>query len=144
MNVLIWCSFLLLWQVPADIPKEVRAAFQQDFPHISVMLWEYGREGYVATFKQAEDLQKAVYSPEGEWKETRTRILLRDLPADLLRQIKLSTGTARITHVARVTCPSGLQYRIESELHDAVVIRVFSESGALLREETFAFSTFKA
>lgn len=138
--------FISLWASlhQAEIPTVVIDAFRRDYPETTPTLWEQGREGYLVTFKQEDGLKKAVYTPSGEWIETRTRIMMRDIPTDVLRRIRQETGSEHITHIATVQCPAGIRYRIESEPAHAVIIRIFANTGELLSEDTYEFSTIKA
>ncbi len=119
-------------------------AFRQQFPEAEVSLWEVCKEGFAASFNNEEGLHKVLYKADGTWPETRTRILLRDIPADVLREIRSTTGYPVMTYVGKVASPTGKKYRIESETESAVIIRIFDENGAPLSEEIFPFSTGKA
>lgn len=130
--------------VHATVPEAVRAAFKQDYPSAEVSLWEQAKEGCIATFRDAEGLKKAIYTQEGGWVETRTRIILRDIPYDVQKAIRKVTGVVRMTYIGKVQSPEGKFYRIESETADAVTLRVFDENGELLSEEAFYFSIGKA
>jgi hypothetical protein len=126
------------------VPELVRQAFEKDHPEVEAEFWENTKEGYAATFQAEEGLMKAIYSETGDWKETRTRILLRDIPADIQREIRKVIGYSKTTYIGKVLSPKGQFYRIESETAEAVVVRVFDENGLLISEEQLTFSIGKA
>ncbi len=128
----------------AGVPEAVKAAFQKDYPAAEVFLWEQNKEGCIATFRDEEGLKKAIYTDQGQWVETRTRIITRDIPTDVMRNIRKTTGVVRMTYIGRVMTPNGKFYRIESETAEEVVVMIFDENGELTSQETFAFSVSKA
>lgn len=142
--ILMTFLFLSFRAQSQEVPLEVQAALRQRYPNAEVALWQSHQKGFAATFNNEEGLQKAIFSPEGLWQETCLRILLRDIPADVFREIRKSVGYVRLTFIGRVESPAGRQYRIESETENAVFIRIFDENGAPLSEESFPFSTGKA
>lgn len=146
MTAFILSAFLALslWFPSDEVPLKVLTFFQQRYPEAEVTLWESSSKGFAATFNDEEGLKKAMFSPEGGWQETRLRILLRDIPTDVLREIRKAVGYVRLTYIGRVESPEGKQYRIESETENAVFIRIFDENGAPLSEESFPFSIGKA
>lgn len=127
-----------------DVPAAVKAAFRNDYPHADVSLWEQTKEGCIATFRDEEGLKNAIYTQEGEWVETRIRIILRDIPYDVQKAIRKVTGVTRVTYIGKVQRPDGKFYRIESESAEAVTLRLFDENGEMISEEAFYFSTSKA
>jgi hypothetical protein len=146
MTAFILFAFLALspWGSSDEVPLKVLTSFRERYPEAEVSLWESGSKGFAATFNDEEGLKKAMFSPEGLWQETSLRILLRDIPTDVLREIRKAVGYVRLTYIGRVESPAGRQYRIESETENAVFIRIFDENGAPLSEESFPFSTGKA
>jgi hypothetical protein len=146
MKILLLLAGLLMANTAfaTKVPEHVRQAFEKDHPEAEAAFWEITKEGYAATFQSEEGLIKAIYSESGDWKETRTRILLRDIPADIQREIRKVTGYSKTTYIGKVLTPEGRFYRIESETADAVVVRVFDENGLLVSEEQLTFSIGKA
>lgn len=146
MKILLLLAGLLMANTAfaTKVPEHVRQAFEKDHPEAEAAFWEITKEGYAATFQAEEGLIKAIYSESGDWKETRTRILLRDIPADIQREIRKVTGYSKTTYIGKVLSPKGRFYRIESETAEAVVVRVFDENGLLVSEEQLTFSIGKA
>jgi hypothetical protein len=146
MKILLLLAGLLMANTAfaTKVPEHVRQAFEKDHPEAEAAFWEITKEGYAATFQSEEGLIKAIYSESGDWKETRTRILLRDIPADIQREIRKVTGYSKTTYIGKVLTPEGRFYRIESETAEAVVVRVFDENGLLISEEQLTFSIGKA
>ncbi len=66
---------------------------------------------------------------------------MNDLPEGVRRFIQENYQTAEITFAGKVLRPNELLYRVESELSDAIIIKLLSEEGLLLREEQINFST---
>lgn len=126
------------------VPEHIRQAFEKDYPEADAALWELIKEGYAATFQTEEGLKKAIYAEDGQWRETRLRILMRDIPSDVQREIRKVAGFSKSTYIGKVTTLEGRFYRIETETGDSVVVRIFDENGLLVSEEQFAFSTGKA
>jgi hypothetical protein len=146
MQIILLTSYLILSGLISikDIPASVEAAFRKHHPTVQVSLWEVCKEGYAASFNDEEGFKKAMYRADGTWLETRTRILLRDIPADVLREIRRVAGYTHMTYIGSVSTPEGRHYRIESETDREVIIRVFNENGVLKSEEIFLFSIQKA
>ncbi|HRD80111.1 MAG TPA: hypothetical protein PLL53_05070 [Saprospiraceae bacterium] len=143
MKTILLLAGLLLVNISfaGIVPEYIQRAFEKDHPEAESAFWEITKEGYAATFQAEEGLKKAIYSEEGGWLETRTRILLRDIPADVQREIRKEIGYTKATYIGKVLSPEGRFYRIESETAEAVVVRIFDENGRLISENEFAFST---
>lgn len=140
--ILLFAGLLLANFASATIvPEHIRQAFEKDHPEAHAEFWELTKEGYAATFQAEEGLKKAIYSEAGAWLETRVRILLRDIPVDVQREIRKETGYTKTTYVGKVLSPDGRFYRIESETAEAVVVRIFDENGLMISENEFVFST---
>ncbi len=125
----------------ASVPELVEKAFRKDFPEIVNVYWEQRAEVFVAMFQDKEGLKKVFYTPSGNWVETRIRLEMNDLPDGVRRFIQEHYQDAAVTFAGKVLSPNELVYRIESELPDAVVVKLLSETGVLLKEEQIAFST---
>ena len=123
-------------------PMAVQIAFQDQHPEVDRPFWEIREGAMVALFKDENQLVKAFFERNGEWRETRERTPLTLLPEAVQYFVRTHFEHADITYVGVVTAP--LQrplYRIESEVQDAVVIKLLNEEGLLVRQERIDFDT---
>ncbi len=125
----------------ASVPELVEKAFRKDFPEVVNVYWEQRAEAFVAMFQDEEGLKKVFYTASGNWVETRIRLKIKSLPDGVRHFIQKHYQNADITFAGKVLRPNELMYRIESELPGAVIVKLLTEAGHLLKEEQFTFST---
>lgn len=124
-----------------NVPEQVRSAFAKEFPNTENVHWEQRNDNFVATFQSEEGLKKVFYQASGAWLETRTRLSLSELPKEVYQFINSNYHDADVTFAGKVERPDGLVFRIESELPDAVIVKLLNENGVVLEEEKITYST---
>lgn len=122
------------------VPAAVADAFHANYPGVKAVNWEHRAGQYVAMFKQDEGLTKVFYDGKGTWLETRVRLQLNELPGGVQHFIAKYYVDADVNFAGKVMTPNGALYRIESELPDAVVVKILNEDGELIKEERISFS----
>lgn len=123
-------------------PRGVQTTFQDQHPDVERPFWEIREGAHVALFKEEGQLVRAFFEGNGEWRETRKRTPLTLLPEAVQYFVRHHFEHTNITYVGVVTSPVEKPlYRVESELHNAVVIKLLDEEGVLVRQERIAFDT---
>lgn len=120
----------------------VQTTFQELHPETERPFWELREGAVVALFKEEGQLVKAFFEHNGKWRETRSRTPLTLLPEAVQYFVRAHFEHADINYLGVVTTP--LQkplYRIESEVHDAVLIKLLNAEGQLVQQDRIGFDT---
>lgn len=144
MKPILFSVLLLLGASPVvaqlPVPSAVERAFAQSHDYISQPFWEMREGAYVAMFSDEEGLKKVFFETDGTWRETRTRIQEDELPAGVISFIRQHYKAADKTYIGKVESTDGIRYRVESELQDAVVIKLLNAAGELQEEQRIALN----
>lgn len=73
MKKLLFIFAMLLLQLGVfaqEVPANIEKAFEAKFPEFQVVEWAIGAETYTAVFWLDELYSEAIFSKNGEWKET--------------------------------------------------------------------------
>lgn len=139
---LLLCLMISLGTVQAQSnpPIAVVEAFNKLEPEVKNPFWEFREGAIVAMFSHEEGLKKVFFNQEGEWLETRTRLMAPALPKGVKAFVQKLYATTLITYIGKVEQPSQVLYRVETESDDVVSIRLLNESGQLLEEDRIELS----
>jgi hypothetical protein len=100
-------SFTLLGQ-GAKVPKEVKAAFEKQYPNTADVKWsKEGNKGYEADFKLEGKNISVVLDKKGEIKETETSIPVSELPKPITPFIEKKHTGSNITAAYKIVNSKG-------------------------------------
>ena len=139
-NLLLVALCSLLWTANDQIPAAVQARFQAMFPKAEEVQWKQEKEDVVAFFKHYSSLKEAVFTPEGEWRETRIQRAIWSCPDPVIAYMDLNLKGATVTSAAKVIDQEGVTYRVEAEYPEKIVILILNEGGYLLEEQSIPFA----
>jgi len=139
-GILLLLTAHLVAQSQLIVPSVVLAAHQTKYPNQEAPFWELREGALVAMFQTEGLLLKSFYEPNGEWRESRIREPLAELPAEVQAYVAENFANANITYAGRVEKNNQTLYRIESELPNGVVVKLLNEKGELIQEERIKFS----
>lgn len=117
-KIIIMAAAMLLF-IPAihatEVPDAIENAFRQKFPEAKKVKWEREKnKDYEASFLLNNKEVSAVYSPEGELKETETAIAVADLPAALVSVLNKKYPGAVIKEAEKVErADASVLYEVE-------------------------------
>lgn len=114
-----------------QVPSAAEAAFKKGYPTATKPKW--GKEGadFEVNFMDGKKEMAAVYSSNGELKETEEEINLNALPAGIVAYVKEHYKTS-IKEAARITKANG-DINYEAEVNKMDVI--FDKSGKFIKEQ---------
>src|SRR5215831_646360 len=69
------------------VPTGVKNAFSKDFPGVAKEKWEKEGSDYEVSFSQSGKQKSAVYSTDGNLKETEEVITISELPAGVVSYV---------------------------------------------------------
>ncbi len=87
-------------------PAKVRAAFQQDYPNASNVVWTKYRGDWTATFNNGLIRPTAVYHANGQRKDTRTVINRSQLPGTIWDRIFKRDRINPVGNIVQIQSPS--------------------------------------
>ena len=114
----------------SQVPAEVKAAFQKQYPSITAS-WDKEDANYEANFKQSGKAMSAVIDKNGTIVETETDIPVMDLPKSAQDYIKKNYPGAKIEEAAKIVKANG-DINYEAEIHHKDVI--FDANGKFIKE----------
>ncbi len=130
----------------SDIPSKVHSAFSRQYPAGKFGSWEMSGSDYIVNFiNQKEQRSSAIYSPDGSWLRTETRLESKeDLPEAVQNGLAQSRYNGDyIGKIERVQQPSNqtlyivhVDYgaNLDFDLHDIFVndyVLYFNSNGTL-------------
>lgn len=127
-------------QAQTNTPTAVLDAFSELNPAVDNPFWEFREGSFVAMFSHEEGLKKVFFDQEGEWLETRTRLMAPALPAGVKQFVEELYATKQITYIGKVEQPTRTVYRVESETNSTVSIKLLDQGGELLKEDKIELS----
>jgi hypothetical protein len=143
MKKIIFLFFILFLSLSSfaqkDIPELVKQTFQTMYADAEDSFWDFREGAYVANFQSRTGLTKVFIDPSGNWVETRIRKSLSSLPVKVESFIEQHYKTADITFAGKIIRENEVLYRVESELPDAVVIKLLTKEGVLVKEDRIDF-----
>lgn len=122
-----------------DIPENVKQTFESLYTQAEDTFWDFREGAYVANFQAKEGLTKVFIHPYGEWIETRIRMSLSGLPKNVRSFVDTYYQSADITFAGKVIRENEVLYRVESELSDAVVVKLLNKEGQLIEDRRIDF-----
>lgn len=121
----------------AVVPASVKDAFKAKHPGMVVKQWELDNGKYEADFKNGKAKYTAVFSTEGKWLITGTELKKKDIPKNILDQIKAGAYKDWKVNQARSVETEEVPKEIivEVEKGDDDVMLYFDADGKFLREK---------
>jgi len=114
----------------SQVPAEVKAAFQKQYPSITAS-WDKEDANYEANFKQGAKATSAVIDKNGTIVETETDIPVTDLPKAVQDYMKKNYPGTKIEEAAKIVKANG-DINYEAEVHHKDVI--FDTNGKFIKE----------
>ena len=136
--ILAFYSFFCL--IDNQVPTAIQERFEEMFPNVKDVHWELRKEGHIATFKHYHSQKKAVFSPDGNWVETRITRAIWQCPDSVIAYVEQNHPEAAITAAAKVVSVDDVLYRVEAEYTEKVVIILLNEGGYPLQEKEIPFT----
>lgn len=127
-------------QAQNTTPTAVLDAFAKLQPEIKNPFWEVWEGVHVAMFGHEEGLKKVLFDQEGQWLETRTRLMAPDLPKAVRAFVEQLYASALITYIGKVVRPTQTLFRVETESINVISIKLLNERGDLLQENSIELS----
>lgn len=142
----ITCLFIALifssvaLQAQKSTPVAVLNAFAELNPEVNNPFWECREGAFVAMFSHEDGLKKVFFDQDGQWLETRTRLMVPALPKGVKQFVEQLYATRQITYLGKVEQPSRTIYRVETETLNNVSIKLLNEGGEILEEDRIELS----
>ena len=114
----------------SQVPAEVKAAFQKQYPSITAS-WDKEDANYEANFKQNGKAMSAVIDKNGTIVETETDIPVIDLPKSAQDYIRKNYPGTKIQEAAKIVKANG-EINYEAGVHHKDVI--FDVNGKFIKE----------
>lgn len=131
-NIIILVISLLLSATTlkaTEVPDVVEKAFAQKFPIAKKVKWHKEKDNnYEASFMLNDKETSAVYSPDGQLKETETEISASELPKAVSEAFAKKYPNAKIEETAKIE-RSGGAVIYEIEVKGQKTDLLFDESG---------------
>ena len=120
-----------------DVPSAVTAAFKAKFPGAEKPSWDKEDAGtYEAEFSLNGHKMSALFDRSGSWKETETRIEVKDLPSAVARKISKKFSGYDVEDAERIEDAKGhTSYEVGLEKGNTNLEVVFSADGQVLKQK---------
>ena len=117
----------------AQVPVEVSAAFQSQFPAINKVEWEKEGNLYEAEWEENNREICAIYNKEGHLQAMKREIAPEDLPQSVAQSLELHYPGSHPTEVERIEWATGIEdYEVEFEVAGEELELTFSLEGQIL------------
>lgn len=113
----------------ANVPSSIKDAFAKDYPGISAK-WNKEDSDYEANFQMNNQTMSALYSQDGNRKETEIEIKVNDLPLSAKDYIKSNYKDGKIKEAAKITKATG-EVNYEAEVSGVDVL--FTVNGDFIK-----------
>ena len=114
----------------SQVPAEVKAAFQKQYPSITAS-WDKEDANYEANFKQNGKAMSTMIDKNGTIVETETVIPVSDIPQSASTYVKEHYKGAKIHEAAKIVKANG-EVNYEAEINHKDV--VFDANGKFIKE----------
>jgi len=116
----------------AQVPQEVKTAFQKLYPAVSKVKWEKEKGNYEAEFEVNEIDHAVVLDAKGQVLETEEEITVNQLPSDVDAYVKSHYAGQSIKKADKITDSKGtVTYEAEIKHMDLI----FDAHGKFIKEE---------
>jgi hypothetical protein len=119
-------------------PAKVTAAFRRDYPTATNVSWSKYRGDWTANFHNGLISSTAVYHANGERRDTRTQVAVKQLPAIILEEIMKRSPAAQVGLVIKIDVPNIVKdiFRIKTVTLGVPKYQFFDADG---REVTYDY-----
>lgn len=98
------------------VPQAVSMAFSTQFPQGKLTKWEQSKDGYIAVFKQDGKKVSVIYSADGTWGRTETKIApwLWNLPDSVKKGWRKTQYAGwKVEHITKIDQPGEVLYALD-------------------------------
>jgi len=121
---------------PGQLPAEVKAKFEKDFPTAHLMNLEKEGGNYEMTFKVDNVNMSAVYDIKGNRKEVEKEIEESTLPPSVFDYIKKNYSGYKLKSSSQLMTDKAVKtYEVEITKDNKVVSLIFDASGKFKKKE---------
>ena len=115
----------------ADVPSEVKQAFQNKFTQVKEVKWEKEDGKFEVNFEQGDHEMSAVFTPSGMLEETEMEIKVNELPSVITTYISSNYKGAKVKEAAKITKANG-EVNYEAEVKGSDLI--FDKNGKFIKK----------
>ena len=114
-----------------EVPDAIEKAFQQKFPTAKKVKWEKEKSNnYEVSFVMDNKEISALYSPEGQLKETETEISISDLPKAVVDALNKKHPNVKIDEAAKIErSDNSIVYETEVKINKKKTDLLFDLNG---------------
>ena len=114
-----------------EVPEVVKKAFQQKFPTAKKVKWEKEKNNdFEASFILNDKEVSAVYSIDGQLKETETEIAVSELPKSVIDALVKKDANAKIEEAEKIErSDNTIIYETEVKINKKKTELLFDSSG---------------
>ena len=120
-----------------QVPEAAKTAFNQKFPNAKKVKWELEQEGeYEAEFRLDGQEYSAIFTANGEWKETEHEIQRSEIPQGILAILDQHFTDYKIEEAELAETASGNAYEFEIEVGEQDLEVKIDAQGHLTQQKT--------
>lgn len=114
-----------------EVPDVIEKAFQQKFPSAKKVKWEKEKSNdYEVSFILNNNEVSALYSPDGQLKETETEISISELPKAVVDALNKKHPNVKIDEAAKIErSDNSVVYETEVKINKKKTDLLFDENG---------------
>jgi hypothetical protein len=114
-----------------EVPDAIKKAFQQKFPTAKKVKWEKeGSNDYEASFLLNGKELSALYSPDGQLKETETEISISEIPKVVVDALNKKYPNVKIDEAAKIErADNSIVYETEVKINKKKTDLLFDQNG---------------
>ena len=114
-----------------EVPDAIEKAFQQKFPTAKKVKWEKEKSNdYEASFVLNDKEVSALYSPDGQLKETETEISISELPKAVVDAMNKKYPNVKIDEAAKIErSDNTVVYETEIKINRKTTDLLFDQNG---------------
>lgn len=114
-----------------EVPEAIEKAFQQKFPTAKKVKWEKEKSNdYEVSFVLNNKEVSALYSPDGQLKETETEISISELPKAVVDALNKKYPNVKIEEVAKIErSDNTVVYETEVKINKKKTDLLFDQNG---------------
>jgi hypothetical protein len=135
MKKLIMVAIIAMFSTTAlfatEVPEVVKKAFQQKFPTAKKVKWEKEKNNdFEASFILNDKEISALYSMDGQLKETETEIAVSELPKSVLDALAKKDANAKIEEAEKIErSDNTIIYETEVKINKKKTELLFDSNG---------------
>jgi hypothetical protein len=135
MKKLIMVAIIAMFSTTAlfatEVPEVVKKAFQQKFPTAKKVKWEKEKNNdFEASFILNDKEISALYSMDGQLKETETEIAVSELPKSVIDALAKKDANAKIEEAEKIErSDNTIIYETEVKINKKKTALLFDSNG---------------